>query len=252
MLSIDLNADVGEGCGQDAALMPLISSANIACGGHAGDAESMRDAVALALEHAVAIGAHPSFPDREHFGRQEMLLPAHKLHECIVAQIESLASIAQKQGTQLRHVKPHGALYNMAARDEALAETVVTAIRSVDPSLMLFGLAGSALLVVAGRLGLRAISETFADRAYRADGSLLPRNQQGSVLHDDTVVAARAVAMVQDGAVIAVDGSRVALRADTICLHGDSPGADVMAMQIRDAFTAAGIRVVAPAFPQGL
>ena len=179
---VDLNADVGEGCGQDAALMPLISSANIACGGHAGDDDSMREAVALALEHGVAIGAHPSFPDREHFGRQEMQLGARDLHECIVAQIESLASIAQTQGTRLRHVKPHGALYNMAARDEELAETVVTAIRSVDPSLMLFGLAGSALLTVATRLGLRAISETFADRAYRPDGSLQPRNEPGSVI----------------------------------------------------------------------
>jgi len=244
--SIDLNADVGEGCGQDAALMPLISSANIACGIHAGDNDSMGEAVALALEHGVAIGAHPSFPDREHFGRREMQLGARELQQCIAAQIESLASVAQKQGTQLRHVKPHGALYNMAARDPELGETVVTAIRSVDPSLLLFGLAGSALLAVAERLGLRAISETFADRAYRADGSLLPRNQQGSVLHDETAVTARAVAMVQGGVVIAVDGSRVAIRADTICLHGDSPGADVMAMRIRDAFAAAGIRVVAP------
>ena len=226
--------------------MPLISSANIACGGHAGDAESMREAVALAIEHGVAIGAHPSFPDREHFGRQEMHLPARELHECIVAQIESLAKVAAAAGARRHHVKPHGALYNMAARDAALAATVVAAIRSVDPSLLLFGLAGSALLVVAERLDLRAISETFADRAYRSDGSLLPRDQQGSVLHDQTAVAARAVAMVQDGAVIAVDGSRVAIRADTICLHGDSPGADVMAMRIRDAFAAAGIRVAAP------
>ena len=226
--------------------MPLISSANIACGGHAGDDKSMQEAVALALEHGVAIGAHPSFPDRENFGRQEMQIDAHELHSCIVAQIESLASVVQKQGTRLRHVKPHGALYNMAARDQELAETVVTAIRSVDPTLMLFGLAGSALLAVAERLGLRAISETFADRAYRSDGSLLPRNQQGSVLHDETVVAARAVAMVHEAAVVAADGSRVVIRADTICLHGDSPGADVMALRIRDAFAAAGIRVVAP------
>jgi 5-oxoprolinase (ATP-hydrolysing) subunit A len=246
MLSIDLNADVGEGCGQDAALMPLISSANIACGGHAGDAESMREAVALALEHGVAIGAHPSFPDREHFGRQEMLLPARELHECIVAQIESLVSIAQKQGTQLRHVKPHGALYNMAARDEALAETVVTAIRSVDPSLMLFGLAGSALLVVSERLGLRAISETFADRAYRPDGSLQPRSEPGSVIETGPLVVGRAVEMAREGSVVAVDGSRIVIRAETICVHGDTPGAAVLARRIRDAFKEAGIRVVAP------
>jgi len=245
-ITIDLNADVGEGCGQDAALMPLISSANIACGIHAGDNDSMRDAVTLALEHGVAIGAHPSFPDREHFGRREMQLGARELHECIVAQIESLANVAAAAGARLRHVKPHGALYNMAARDEAIAETVVAAIRSVDPTLMMFGLAGSVMLTVAERLGLRAISEAFADRAYRPDGSLLPRNQNGSVLDDEAVVAARAVTMVQDGTVIAVDGSHVAIRADTICLHGDSPGADVMALRIRDAFAAAGITVVAP------
>jgi UPF0271 protein len=245
-ITIDLNADVGEGCGQDAALMPLISSANIACGIHAGDNDSMREAVALALEHGVAIGAHPSFPDREHFGRREMQLDARELHQCIVAQIESLANVAAAAGAQLRHVKPHGALYNMAARDEAIAETVVAAIRSVDPALMMFGLAGSVMLTVAERLGLRAISEAFADRAYRPDGSLLPRNQQGSVLHDETAVASRAVAMVQGGAVIAVDGSQVAIRADTICLHGDAPGADVMALRIHDAFAAAGVRIVAP------
>ena len=226
--------------------MPLISSANIACGGLAGDAKSMREAVALAVEHGVAIGAHPSFPDREHFGRQEMHLPAGELHECIVAQIESLAKVAAATGARLHHVKPHGALYNMAARDAELASVIVTAIRSIDPSLMLFGLAGSALLTAAERLGIRGVSETFADRAYRADGSLLPRNQQGSVLHDETAVAARAVAMVKDAAVIAVDGNRVAIRADTICLHGDSPGADVMALRIRDAFADAGIRVAAP------
>ena len=243
---VDLNADVGEGCGEDAALMPLISSANIACGVHAGNAESMREAIAQAIEYGVAIGAHPSFPDREHFGRREMQLGASDLHKCIVAQIESLVRVAQKQGARLRHVKPHGALYNMAARDQKLAEIVVTAIRSVDPALMLFGLAGSALLTAAERLGLRGISETFADRGYRPDGSLQPRTEPGSVIHDAETVAARAVAMVREGSVTAVDHSRVALRADTICLHGDTPGADALARRVRDAFAAAGIRVAAP------
>ena len=244
---VDLNADVGEGCGQDAALMPLISSANIACGFHAGDVESMREAVALALKHGVAIGAHPSFPDREEFGRRDMQLAAGDLHQCIVAQIDALAAVARAAGTRVRHVKPHGALYNMAARDKALAETVVAAIRSVDPALMIFGLAGSALVQLAERLGMEAVSEAFADRAYAPDGRLLPRTQPGRVLHDEAAVAARAVEMVRDGSVIAVDGSRVAIRADTICLHGDTPGADVMARRIRDAFAAVGIRVASPA-----
>jgi len=226
--------------------MPLISSANIACGIHAGDDDSMREAVALALEHGVAIGAHPSFPDREHFGRREMQLGAHELHECIVAQIASLASVTQKQGTRLRHVKPHGALYNMAARDAELAETIVNAIHSVDPSLMLFGLAGSALLTVAERLGLRAISEAFADRAYRPDGNLQPRNESGSVIEAGPLVLGRAVEMAEHGSVIAIDGSRIVIRVETICVHGDTPGAALLAWQIRRAFAEAGIRVAAP------
>ena len=246
MRSIDLNADVGEGCGQDGALMPLISSANIACGIHAGDDDSMREAVALALEYGVAIGAHPSFPDREHFGRREMRLNTRELRECIVAQIESLASVAAAAGTRLRHVKPHGALYNMAVRDEELTEAVVTAIRSVDPALMLFGLAGSSLVTVAARLGMPFVSEAFADRAYRSDGSLLPRDQPGSVLQNATDVAGRAVAMVQDGGVVAVDGSRVSIAADTICVHGDTPGAAALARRIREALAAAGVTVTAP------
>ena len=243
---VDLNADVGEGCGQDSALMPLISSANIACGGHVGDVDSMREAVLLARGHGVAIGAHPSFPDREHFGRREMRLSVQDVRECIVAQVESLANVAAAAGTQLRHVKPHGALYNMAARDEELAEAVATAVRSVDPTLMLFALAGSTLVKVAARVGLRSISEAFADRAYRADGSLLPRDQPGSVLHDDEDVAARAVAMARDGRVVAVDGSRLSIAADTLCVHGDTPGAAALAKRIRAALAAAVITVGAP------
>jgi UPF0271 protein len=244
--SVDLNADVGEGCGQDAALMPLISSANIACGLHAGDAATMRDAVRLAVEHAVAIGAHPSFPDRDHFGRRAMQLAAADLHECIAGQVQLLADIAAAVGARLRHVKPHGALYNMAARDEELAEAVVAAVRRVDPSLTIVGLAGSALVKVALQMGLRGVSEAFADRAYRADGTLVPRDQPGSVLHEESLVASRAVAMVCERGIAAVDGSRVGLDADTICIHGDTPGAPVLARRIRDALAAAGITVAAP------
>lgn len=226
--------------------MPLISSANIACGLHAGDADTMREAVALARAHDVVIGAHPSFPDREHFGRREMRLSAEDLRECIVAQVRSLADVAASAGVRLRHVKPHGALYNMAARDEELAAAVVDAIRSVDPSLAIFGLAGSALMGAASRMGLHSVSEVFADRAYSADGSLLPRDQPGSVLHDANEVAARAVAMARDGSVVAVDGSRIRVQADTICIHGDTLGAPVLARRIRGALTEAGITVAAP------
>ena len=226
--------------------MPLISSANIACGLHAGDADTMREAVALARAHDVVIGAHPSFPDREHFGRREMRLSAADLHECIVAQVRSLADVAASAGVRLRHVKPHGALYNMAARDEELAEAVVAAVRSVDPSLSVFGLAGSVLVKAAVRMGLRGVSEAFADRAYCADGSLVPRDQAGSVLRDESAVALRAVAMVRERGVAAVDGSRVTLDADTICIHGDTPGAPALARRIRGALAVAGITVAAP------
>ena len=243
---IDLNADVGEGCGQDAALMPLISSANIACGYHAGDAQSMRDSVALARDHDVAVGAHPSFPDRENFGRREMRLPIHEIRACVVTQIELLAEIAAAQRSRLRHVKPHGALYNLAARDVELAEAIVGAIASVDRNLTLLGLAGSALITAGARIGIQTFSEVFADRGYRADGTLMPRDEPGSVLRDQAQVAARAVAMVTDGSVLASDGTRVPLQADTICIHGDTPGAAVIAAGIRDAFAAAGITVAAP------
>jgi 5-oxoprolinase (ATP-hydrolysing) subunit A len=247
---VDLNADVGEGCGHDVSLMPLISSANIACGLHAGDDGTMREAVRLARDHNVAVGAHPSFPDREHFGRREMQLSAEDLQECIVAQVRTLADVAAAAGARVRHVKPHGALYNMAARDETLAEAVVAAIARVDPSLAVFGLAGSALVKAALRIGLQSVSEAFADRAYRADGSLLPRDQPGSVLHDTTAVAARAVAMARDGSVVAVDGRRIRVQADTICIHGDTPGAPALARMIRDSLVSAGIAVAAPPQPK--
>jgi len=228
--------------------MPLISSANIACGLHAGDVGTMREAVRLARDHDVAIGAHPSFPDREHFGRREMQLSAEDLHACIVAQVRSLADVTAAAGARLRHVKPHGALYNMAARDEPLAEAVVAAVHGVDPSLAIFGLAGSALVKAASRMGLRSVSEAFADRAYRADGSLVPRDRPGSVLDDETEVASRAVVMVRERRVAAVDGSRVDLDAGTICIHGDTPGAAALARRIRDSLAAAGITVAAPSF----
>jgi len=202
--------------------------------------------VGLALKHGVAIGAHPSLPDLAGFGRRAMQVTPAEAYELVLYQVGALSGFVRAAGGTLRHVKPHGALYNMAARDQKLAEIVVTAIRSVDPALTLFGLAGSALLTAAERLGLRGISETFADRGYRPDGSLQPRTEPGSVIHDAEAVADRAVAMVREGSVTAVDHSRVALRADTICLHGDTPGADALARRVRDAFAAAGIRVAAP------
>ena len=175
-----------------------------------------------------------------------MQLGTRELHECIVEQIEALARVAAAAGSRLRHVKPHGALYNMAARDAALAETVVDALRAVDPTLILFGLCGSVMMTVAERLGVRAVGEAFADRAYRPDGSLQPRTEPGSVIESGAVVVGRAVEMAGNGSVVAIDGSRITLRAETICLHGDTPGAAVLARRIRYAFAEAGIKVAAP------
>ncbi len=265
-MRVDLNADVGEGdvLGRkpsatseggdhipdgDAALMPSITSANVACGFHAGDPASMRVTVSLARAHGVAVGAHPSLADRDSFGRRERPTTAGEVEDAVMYQIGALAAIAAAQGVRLQHVKPHGALYNMAARDPALAAAIARATRAVDASLVLFGLSGSALVDAGRRAGLRTASEVFADRAYRPDGSLVPRSEPGAVILEPSAVAHRALAMVRDASVVAVDGSRVALQSDTICVHGDTPGAAALAAHIRAALGGAGIEVVAPAVP---
>lgn len=242
---IDLNADVGEGVGRELELIPLLSSANVACGLHAGDDETMRATVRLARTHGVAVGAHPSFPDRGGFGRREMTLPARDVEECVAAQIRRLRDIAGAEGVRLQHVKPHGALYNMAARDAALAAAIARATAAIDSTLILVGLAGSALLDEAARLGLRTAGEAFADRAYRADGTLLPRSEPGSVIHDGSAVAARALALVREHAVVAADGSRVPIHAETICVHGDTPDAAGLAARIRQTLLDSGVELKA-------
>jgi UPF0271 protein len=236
--SVDLNADVGEydgraGSTTDAALIPHVTSVNIACGFHAGDDLSMRDTVRLAVRHGVAVGAHPAFRDREHFGRRELNVPRAELEALVMAQVSALAAMAADEGTAVTHVKPHGALYHMAARDAASADAVAAAVRAVNPALVLVGLAGSELIAAGTRAGLRTASEVFADRAYRADGSLVPRGEPGAVIHDPAEVAARAVDLV----------TRRDLRAETICVHGDTPGAAMLAAGIRRALEEAGIRV---------
>src|SRR5688572_8700992 len=238
-----LNADAGEGLGQDPALFRVVTSASIACGFHAGDPGTMRTAIALAREHGVAIGAHPSFPDPSGFGRREMVLTPREVEECVTYQVGALADIAAGQGVRLQHVKPHGALYNMASRDRALADAIARAVAAYDPGLVLFGLSGSRLLEAGTRTGLRTASEVFADRAYRRDGTLVPRSEAGAVVHDAAVVVPRAVAMVREQAVTADDGTRVALRVDTICVHGDTPAAAELAARLRHALGEAGIQV---------
>lgn len=244
MLHIDLNCDLGEGAGQDAELMPLITSANIACGAHAGDEATMRTTVRLALEHRVAIGAHPGFNDREHFGRRELLVTAAQVHELVVTQTRALQAIAREVGGAVTHVKPHGALYNLAARDAAVAGAVAAAVRECDPQLVLFALAGSVSAAAGEAAGLRVAQEVFADRTYQRDGSLTPRSQPNALIVDEAAAVAQVLRMVREGRVRATDGTDVAIRAETLCLHGDGAHAVEFARRIRAELGAAGVEVV--------
>lgn len=241
---VDLNADVGEGdVAADAALLAIVSSCSIACGGHAGDADSMARTVRLAGARGVSIGAHPSYPDREGFGRRAMEIAPARLAATLATQIGDLATIAAAAGVRLTHVKPHGALYAAAATDRGVAESVVAALRAIDPGLILVGLSGSELLRAGARGGLATASEVFADRGYEADGSLTPRHRPGALLDDPAAVAARALRMVTAGLVEAAGGAAVPVRADTICIHGDTPGAVALAGAVRAALDTAGVTV---------
>ncbi len=249
-MRVDLNADVGESfgawsLGQDPALMSSITSANVACGFHAGDPGVMRATVALATEHGVAVGAHPGFPDLAGFGRRELQVSPRDVEDFVVYQVGALAGIAAAQGVRLQHVKPHGALFNMAVRDAALADAVARAVALIDKSMILFGLPGSELVAAGARAGLRTACEVFADRAYRSDGTLVPRQEEGAVIHDAAAVEQRVIAMVRDQAVQAIDGTRVPLTIDTICVHGDTPGAAELAARVRAALETAGVNVKA-------
>ena len=249
-MRIDLNSDLGESfgpwpMGQDEALMASITSANVACGFHAGDPGAMRATIALAREKGVAIGAHPGFPDLVGFGRRELKATPQEVEDLVLYQVAALAGMAAAQGVTLQHVKAHGALYNMACRDRTLADAIAKAVASIDRSLILFGLPGSDLLLAGQAAGLTVAAEVFADRSYDADGSLTSRQKPGSVIHDTATVVARAVTMARDKQVVAVDGSTIGLQADTMCLHGDTPGAAALAKEIRRGLEAAGLRIAA-------
>lgn len=243
MAHVDLNCDLGEGAGHDAELMPLITSANIACGAHAGDTATMRATIALAKQHGVAIGTHPGFPDRANFGRVEIAMSPGEVHGLVHEQVLQLHLMTRGAGTRLAHVKLHGALYNMAARDADLARAVVDAVYEVDPRLVLFGLAGSQMIAVAEACGLPVASEVFADRTYQADGSLTPRSRPDALITDEAVAVAQGLRMVREGRVRATDGSEVLIRADTICVHGDGAHPVEFARRLRHEFLAAGIEV---------
>jgi UPF0271 protein len=247
-MRIDLNSDLGESfgpwpMGDDSALMASISSANVACGFHAGDPGAMRATVSLAKASGVAIGAHPGFPDLVGFGRREIKATPREVEDFVTYQVAALAGIAAAQGVRLQHVKAHGALYNMACRDRALADAVARAVVAFDRSLILFGLPKSELITAGRDAGLNVAAEIFADRAYEPDGSLASRQKAGSVIHDQASVVARAIRMVRERRVVATDGSVIMLEADTICLHGDTPGAAELARAVRAGLESAGVKI---------
>jgi UPF0271 protein len=242
-MRIDLNADLGEGCDNDEALLKLVSSANIACGWHAGDAKTMRQCVRWALDNGVAIGAHPSFPDRENFGRSTMHLPPDEIVANVLYQVGALAAIVRAEGGKLSHVKPHGQLYNQAVKEPELAEALCEAVRRFDPSLRFFGLAGSGMIDAARRAGLTPVEEVFADRGYMPDGSLVPRSQPGALIEDEEQSLAQTLSLVRDRKVTAIDGSTVPVNAQTVCLHGDGAHALAFARRIRDRLQQEGIAV---------
>lgn len=243
-MRIDFNCDLGEGCGDDAAIIPLITSASIACGGHAGDESTMRTTLRLCREHGVAAGAHPGYPDRANFGRDALPLSPSEVGELITSQVAALAEIAASEGIRLAHVKPHGALYNVAARDPAVAGAIAEAVARIDPRLALFALSGSRLTAAGQAAGLRVAHEVFAERRYEADGSLTPRTHADAVIHDLEDAIAQVRGFVRNGTVIARNGEQVPLRADTLCLHGDRADAARFARSIRDALEADGVRIL--------
>lgn len=239
---IDLNCDLGEGGGRDAALMPLITSANIACGAHAGDLDTMIETVELAAKHRVSIGAHPGYFDLENFGRKEREVSPEEAARLVIMQIEQLFEVA---GSRLRHVKLHGALYNQVSRDPLLADAVAAELSRLWPELSLYALAGSVLARAARARGLRVAEEVFADRTYQPDGSLTPRHAPGALIADPAAMSQQVLTMIRRGAVRAVDGTEVPIMADTICLHGDGAHAVELAERLRTELAAAGVTMKA-------
>ncbi len=250
MKTIDLNCDMGESygawkMGNDAEVMRYITSANIACGFHGGDPATIRKTVALAVERGVAIGAHPSLPDLQGFGRRVMQIKPQEMYDLVVYQAGAVEAFARAAGARLHHVKCHGALYNMAATDEALSEAMVRAVKDLGGT-MLYALSGSKTHETAKRAGIRVAGEVFADRGYADDGTLAPRGKPGAMIEDASVAAERALAMVEKGYVTTLSGKPVPVSADTLCLHGDQPGAVTFAKAIRKEFSEHGITVAAP------
>ncbi len=250
MRVIDLNCDLGDGSPAESTttiedLLALVSSVNVACGMHAGDPSTVAATVHLAAQQGVAIGAHPGLPDRQGLGRRFMEVTPQETYALVLYQIGALDAFTRAEGTRLRHVKPHGALYNMAAKDRGLADAIASAVKAFDPTLTLVGPSGSQLLLAARAAGLPSASEVFADRRYQADGSLAPRSQAGAMIDDEEVAVAQALRMITEGRVLTGDGHDIRVQADTLCLHGDSADAVSLAHTLRAALHAASITVKA-------
>jgi 5-oxoprolinase (ATP-hydrolysing) subunit A len=250
MLSIDLNCDMGEGMPHDAALMRLITSANIACGGHAGDADTMHRSIELALMNNVAIGAHPSYPDKENFGRKDLLEKKYRHQDIagfIIEQLDAFATICKRAGADIHHVKPHGALYNRAAWDGMAAEAICSAIKTCAPSIRFFyGLSGSVMKKQAELHKLEFVSEVFADRGYDDEAKLVPRDQPGALIEDEASSIQQVIQMIEERIVTSVNAKRVSINAETICIHGDGVNATVFAKNIRETILRKQIKLSAP------
>jgi len=247
-MRVDLNADVGESfgaysIGHDRGLMKVITSASIAAGFHGGDPSVLRNTIRLARASGVAIGAHPGFPDLVGFGRRDMYLNPRDVEDLVLYQVAAVAGVASAEGMRLQHVKPHGALFNMAVRDTDLASAIARAVVAFDRELILFGSPDSELTRAGKAAGLRVAAEGFADRAYEPDGSLVSRSKPGAVIHDVDAVVQRAVQLASEKTLVAIDGSVIHLNIETICVHSDTDGADVLAQRIREGLEAAGITV---------
>jgi 5-oxoprolinase (ATP-hydrolysing) subunit A len=243
---VDLNADLGEGSGRDAELFELITSANIATGFHAGDSDTMHAAISAAMQHKVAVGAHPSFFDRENFGRRELNVPNEEVFDAVAYQLGVFQAVASALAVRPNHVKPHGALYNMAVRDKNLADAIVRAIASVDPKLILFAPDNTELSRAGEAHGLTIAREIFADRNYLNDGWLVPRTRPDALLHDPKEAAGRVLRMLREGKVRSVQGRDVDVRGETICVHGDTPGAVEFARELRTQLEREGVKICAP------
>ena len=248
-LVVDLNSDLGEGAGHDEEILDLVSSANISCGFHAGDPASIFATIQAALERGVSLGAHPSFPDRENFGRSEMALPPTEVYSIVAYQIGAFQALARAAGGRMNHVKAHGALYNMAARDRALAEVIANAVFALDPQLILFAPVGTHLDFAATEIGLTTASEVFADRNYLGNRMLVPRSDPRAFVHDPTEAADRIIRMLREQRVRAVDGTDIPIAANTICVHGDNPQAVEFVRKLRERLELEDVVIAAPAAP---